>query len=105
MTSRILAQPNHNLFCYPDKYGRIVPITYRDLMTNLRSWLQKVGVQDTSTYSSHSLRRGGTSHAFKSKIGVEHIKRMGGWKSDCYRRYIDVDMNTQIKTWLQFIKQ
>ena len=63
MTDRIPAKPYHNLFCYQNKEGRTVPITYRDLMVNLRQWIEKVGIQNSKKYLTHSLRRGATTQA------------------------------------------
>ena len=79
MTDRISTSPHHNLFCYPGKKGTVVPITYRDLMTTMGSWLDKVGIKNTSKFSSHAMRRGG---CFNSNIPEQEIKRMGGWKSN-----------------------
>ena len=103
MTDRIPANPNHNLFSYHSKTG-IVPITYRDLMQNLRKWLEKAGVTNSYSFSSHSMRRGATTHAFRSNIPDRTIMEMGGWRSTCYRRYIDIDTTEKLKAWKKFNK-
>ena len=103
MINRIQAGPQHNLFSFPHKKtGKIVPITYRDLMVNMRKWLGLVGVTNTKKYSSHSLRRGATTQAFDRNISENMIMKMGGWASQCYRSYIDVNMKACINTWKKF---
>ena len=72
MMNRIPAQPYHNLFSYNHK-GRIVPITYRDLMVNMHAWLDKVG-ENSKKYSSHSLCRGATTHAFNVNMSEVSIQ-------------------------------
>ena len=44
---------------------------------------------DPSNFSSHSLRRGGTSYAMSLQIPGEMVQSMGDWKSDAYKQYID----------------
>ena len=45
------------------------------------------------------MRRGGTTAAFNAGINEQIIKKMGGWKSDCYKSYIEVDTEKQVKAW------
>ena len=105
MADRIPALPQHNLFCFRKKQNTApVPITYRDLMTKMRKWLELVGVKDTGNFSSHSLRRGATAHARNQNISENAIMQMGGWKSQCYRKYIDIGVNAQIQAWNKFTK-
>ena len=100
MMNRIPAKPQHNLFSFVKK-GLLVPITYNDLMSNMRRWLKLIG-KDASKYSSHSLRRGSTTLGHKRQIDGKTLQVMGSWKSDCYKSYIDVDMETRVKAWYQF---
>ena len=103
MIERILAEPHHNLFSFKhEKTGLIVPITYRDLMMTMRKWLDLVGVVNTKRFSSHSIHRGPTTHAFNARISDNMIMKMGGWTSDCYRRYIDIGLKARIKAWKKF---
>ena len=99
MADHIPALPEHNLFCFQKKHAHLpVPIAYRDLMTKMRKWLELLEVKDTSIFSSHSLRQGVTMHAHNM------IMQMGGWKSQCYHRYIKVGVNAQIQAWNKFTK-
>ena len=102
MIQQIPADPKHNLFCYPDETGNMVPVTYKDLTTKLRYWLACIGEQDTHKYSSHSLRRGGTTHAFNNDLPGQTIQMLGDWASQCYRRYIDLTVESRIKAWTLF---
>ena len=100
MTETIPAHPNHNLFSFHS--GRkILPITYRDLTVQMRSWLQKIG-KKLVTFSSHSLRRGASSHAFDVKISETILKKMGNWSSDCYRHYIEINDKERVKASMKF---
>ena len=99
MIEVIPAKGFHNLFSFINESGQVLPITYRDLMKNLRNWLSLIGIKKTASFSSHSMRHGGTTAAFNAGINEQIIKKMGGWKSDCYKSYIEVDTKKQVKAW------
>ena len=61
-----------------------------------------MGVKNSKDYSSHSLRRGASTHAFKSGVAECTIMQMGGWKSNCYRRYIEVGVDSRLAAWKKF---
>ena len=84
MAHAILGGPNHNLFSYYVN-GKIIPITYSELLEQLKDWLMEIGVEDPENFSSHSLRRGRLMHAFKNKVAEKTIKLLGNWASDCYK--------------------
>ena len=91
---------NHNLFSYIDtSTGLVTPVTYHDLTELLRHLLRQIGVQEVQRFSSHSLRRGGTSHAFARQIPETIIQRLGMWASTAYKRYIDLTMESRLKAW------
>ena len=98
MLQRIPANGSHNLFSFTDG-GFVYPITYRDLTVQMRKWLKQIGIQDSKAYSSHSLRRGGITHAFENDIPENTIKILGDWASDAYKRYIDFTVETRLKAW------
>ena len=103
MIDRIPALPKHNLFSYfHEKKQCLVPITYMDLMTQMRTWLKVIGVQNYKEYSSHSLRRGSATLAFKRNLNDTEIMRLGSWKSQCFRNYIEPDTESKIVTWKKF---
>ena len=96
MVQQITAPADANLFSFPQA-GNIVPVTYRDLTVQLRSWLSQIGVQNPEQYSSHSLRRGGTTHAFNNGLPEQTIQILGNWASQCYRRYIEITVETRLQ--------
>ena len=102
MMDVIPALRNHNLFSYIGDNG-VVLITYCDLMVYMRRWLKLLG-EDETKYSSHSLRRGVTSHAYKVQIPESDIQRMGHWRSQCFRNYIQDDMDNRIAACVKFNK-
>ena len=99
MVNRIPAQGYHNLFSFHDTHGDLVPVTYRDLTVQLRYWLEEIGIADTHRYSSHSLRRGGTTHAFNSRVPEHTIQQLGSWASAAYKKYIDITLKNRLKAW------
>jgi hypothetical protein len=62
----------------------------------IKNWLKVIGVQDTSLYGSHSLRRGGCSAAMLAKVNIHTIKRHGRWKSDAVYLYMVDDMEAKL---------
>ena len=104
MINNIRAQPHHNLFSYTDARGNIVPITYTELTEQMREWIKKSGVKDEYAYSSHSLRRGGSSKAFENGVPDLAIQTLGSWASEAYQRYIDITLEARLKAWLMFSK-
>ena len=100
MMNKIPALPHHNLFSYYSKQG-VVPITCRDLMTYMRTWLDQIG-EDAKAYSSHSLRWGAMTAAFNADIPENDIQMMGHWRSQCYKAYIHNDMDRRMVTYFKF---
>ena len=103
MIHRIPAHSTHNLFSYMGKNG-ITLVTYTDLTTQMRQWLKDVGVKDKMKFSSHSLRRGGTTHAFNCNLAEQTLKVLGNWASESYRRYIDLTVETRLRAWFKLSK-
>ena len=100
MMKTIHAGPHDNLFSIRSKRG-ITPITYRDLMSHMRKWLDMIGT-DSSRFSSHSLRRGAATACHQKKISGMEIQELGAWRSDCYKRYIEIDMAAKVRTCYKF---
>jgi len=53
----------------------------------LRKALRAVGVPDSESYASHSLRRGGATHAAAVGVPSRLIMALGRWRSDAWRLY------------------
>ena len=71
-------------------------LTFSSFVSDFRSLLGKAGF-DPSLFSGHSFCRGGASTAFKANIPSEFIQRQGDWRSDCYKRYIDISFDQKLK--------
>lgn len=67
------------------------PVTYAEWSEYVRSSVGQLG-ENPTLFSSHSFRRGGASHAFRSGVPPELIQLHGGWTSDAFRRYIDFSL-------------
>jgi len=51
---------------------------------------------DVSKYSGHSLRRGGATFALAAGVPGELIQAQGDWKTDAYKRYIDLSQQQRL---------
>ena len=89
-------QPAHArapLFTCPSQAGPVA-FTYSMFISRLKTCLGRAGV-DSDNYAGHSLRRGGASFALACNVPGDLIKLQGDWKSDCYQRYLDPDIQTK----------
>ncbi len=90
------APPYSQAFCWVHPQTvRFQAFTYPFFMSKLKGVLGRIGV-DSSSYGSHSFRRGGASFAFESGVPIELIKVMGDWKSDAVLLYLTVPLNLRI---------
>ena len=55
-------------------------------------------------FALHSLRRGGATFAYQSDMEGEMIKSLGGWASNCYKRYIDISMDKRYESMKAFVE-
>ncbi len=83
MKEQIRAPPEAPLFTLPQGKHLTLP-QFRDIFKAL---LRKTG-NDHTTFSLHSLRRGGATTSFDHGAKELDIKRQGSWASTCYTRYI-----------------
>jgi hypothetical protein len=86
MCRLVPALPASPAFVYRRK-GKLPPFTYSQLQRVLKELVQKSG-RDAKLYSSHSLRRGGASWAFRAGVSSELIQLQGDWRSDAYKEYL-----------------
>ena len=89
---RQVPAPNDSLAFVTRVDQALVPVSYSRFQCFFRSCLAKIGLP-ASKYSSHSMRRGGASHAFRVGVPGELIQLHGDWKSDAYKSYLEVSLN------------
>ena len=95
MLKLVPAPPTSLMFVLPIN-GGFRPIIYEEFHRVLRTWLTRVG-EPAAQYSSHSFRRGGTTHAFRSGVPDVYIQALGFWSSECYKGYIDMSFHDRVK--------
>ena len=88
-------EANSPLFRYK-RQDAWVPLTYRQLNQGLKRLAQEIGM-NPNRFSSHSLRHGGATYAYKVGVAPVAIQRMGDWKSDAYLSYIQDQLDTRIR--------
>ena len=75
---------------------RLVVLTQQVYINLLKHHLAVLGLPPDA-YSSHSVRRGGTTLLWEAGAKPNLIKLHGGWKSDCYARYIDPNFSQRLQ--------
>ena len=68
--------------------GVLKTLTYTTFTTKLKRTLDLCGY-DSSPFSRHYFRRGGTSFALHCGVPSDYVKLQGEWKSTAYERYLD----------------
>lgn len=91
MCALVPANPPDPLFSLPKHRC----ITYYAFQKKLKHLISKIGMNPTN-YSTHSLRRGGTTFSFKSNVPTVLIKAHGDWKSDCYQKYVSLSLDDKL---------
>ena len=69
--------------------------TYRKFQNKLREILREIGIVNSSSYSSHSFRCGGTTFSFLCGVPTEMIKLLGNWMSDVFLAYLEFLIETR----------
>lgn len=86
-------------FVYPISNTGYQPLTPPMFVSRLKTILAQVRY-DPREYSGHSFRRGGATWAFSCNVPGEIIQVLGDWKSDCYKRYLEISTSTK-RSYLQ----
>jgi len=76
--------------------SRTVSLSKSQFLSSIRHLFSKTDISFSSQVRGHSFKRGGASHAFKAGLPCELIQIYGDWKSDAYRLYLDISMNTKL---------
>ena len=92
----VKANPSDPAFSVPGTRRRPVPLTYSIFQNRLKELVHLAG-WDSDLFSSHSLRRGGASLAFKAKVPGEMIKVQGDWASDAYLQYLSIPLHQRVQ--------
>ena len=78
-------------------------LSENQLIYRIRKWLKLIGEEDTG-YTLHSLRWGAATFAYQSDLEADMIKLLGGWASDCFKRYIDISMDKRYDSMKTFVE-
>lgn len=78
--------------------------TYSQFQNKLRACLRKGGYK-SENFSSHSFRHGGCSFAWQSGMPEFMIQILGDWRSEVYKRYCQVDMQSRANACMLFRRQ
>lgn len=101
---KILPAPsNAPAFCLPHKSKGLLPLTYGQLDQQLKAWVTRIGLNGRA-HSTHGLRRGGASWAFKVNISSLAIKTIRDWALNAYESYIQHDIETRLQAMIAFAK-
>ena len=79
MLKLVPGKPGDPLFMLPNRK----PVTYSEFMIFLKT-IVSISGYDPKNFSTHSFRRGGATHAFRSNVPSELIKEHGDWSSDAW---------------------
>jgi|SRR5450830_53036 len=83
---------NGSIFRSVNRWGAVAMdgINAASVNAILVHWASRVGISHVSEISSHSLRRGMATSAYRSGASLRDIKRQGGWRFDgTVQGYID----------------
>ena len=98
---KVPASDTDPCFCYLNKRNVRKALTYKKLSKQLQDWVEKTG-RDKERYTLQGLRRGGTTHGFNVGLSQEYIRLMGNWASDCFLRYIEINMDKRLYAAVKF---
>ena len=87
-----------------NKNGRMIPLTCEVFSRQLKSWIDKTG-RNGEAYTLHGLRRAGTNQALLAGICGEDLQLMGGWRSQAYMSYIDLNLDRRVMNVVRFVKE
>ena len=74
------------------------PLLYHQFLSHFRNLLLKTG---PSLFSTHSMRTGGATWAYKVGVPEHLIQTQGVWASDCYKKYIDISFDQRLSVFKQ----
>ena len=82
-------------FVYLDK-GELRSLTKDLFIQTFRSMATTAGIDQASSFTGHSFRRGGATWAFQAGVPGELIQICGDWASDAYKQYLEFTITNKI---------
>ena len=74
----------------------MLPMTYRNFQQRLKFLIASTG-RNPDAYSSHSLRRGGSTFAAVAGVHRHVIQQVGDWKSDAVDQYLHNHLQSKVQ--------
>lgn len=71
----------------------------KSFVSRVKLWVEKIGL-DPANYSGHSFRRGGATTMARAGVPPEIIQVQGRWRSDAYKLYVQIGVETLLKATL-----
>ena len=90
MCKLVPAQSHQPAFLLCGRTG-LAPVTYKQFNDKIKALITACG-GNASLFSTHSFRRGGATFAFRAQVPDSLIAMQGDWASDCYKRYLDMNL-------------
>ena len=72
--------------------GKRQCLTHVEFVKKLKSLVSRCGL-NANDFSGHSFRRAGCTFAWQSGVSAQHIMAQGDWKSDCWLKYVNINMS------------
>ena len=88
------ASPESPAFSYR-RNGKLLFVTHALFSKKLKIFLTMAGY-NPKLYSGHSFRRGAATHAYNNGCDVTMIKYLGDWSSECFLKYVWVDLDQRL---------
>jgi hypothetical protein len=68
-----------------------IKLNKKDITQAMASWF-KNSLRPGAQFKGHSLRRGGATNLFNANVSADTIQRLGRWKTDAYKVYLEPDL-------------
>ena len=75
---------------------RLVSLSKPQFLHSIKALFSRAHIPFGAILRGHSFKRGGASHAFKAGVPCDLIQIYGDWKSEAYRLYLDISMDTKL---------
>ena len=94
----------YKLLCAASVFSQSMPVfqndsanvlLYKEFTTIFKHLIALTG-RDPSGFTTHSMRRGGATWAFKCGVPEHLIQVQGDWASDAYKKYLDISLDQKM---------